>query len=522
MGMQQVRWAAGLQGWKHRFLVGMMITAASISMPVRAELLPEPNEIVLPEEEAAFTNELLPLVRSSSTDFNEIAQKLDKLLGHLRQPTQFRGYVQFLRAMNFLNASDTDAAQEAAEESVRLLPGFSGPLLLAVSAYTYSEDPTKAADFLMRASAIDPEMTKTMPEYDISALIGRLEHQDDQRRAALLSERLLEIGWVPDSLLERSALARRAIKSKIAEGSVAGAKSLIPKLIAPSDSYALLMQKEYEEIWPDIEIWSGSKLENQWRIYLQEARNKWMATRDPAATLDYARALRNANHYQTIINDIYPMISTSLDKRDDFDMIFVVSIVADALARKGRWADIDALYVVASNIWPLGENANALNIAANQARLLLNGDRPEEALELMNAVIADAERWGEQVNGDALAAMHLNRACMRHLLGDEKEAIIAAAAGRNAAALEAYTDTLLCLGDPESARDVLLYALENEEDVENVLSYLQKHDEVPMQSDIGRQRHERAQALRSDPRLLEAIRKRGRVLDFSLAAGAPE
>ena len=145
----------------------------------------------------------------------------------------------------------------------------------------------------------------------------------------------------------------------------------IPKLLLPSHSRLLLIQNKYQGLWPDIESWAGPKLEKQWLIYLAESREKWRATNDPAQAKAYADALSDAGHDDTLIREMLPLFSKRLDPEKDYDLMLVASqSLSAALAREGRWDDIEAVFKKASEAWPLGSEANALNIAAGRARYL--------------------------------------------------------------------------------------------------------------------------------------------------------
>ena len=519
--MQQVNSTS--RAAKYVLLKLFVLGVALLPVSAVAELLPDPAKVALPEEKALLDQTFSRLLEEKPANRAAHLAALQGLVAKFPRPTPLRGMIQFLRASALAQQHEAadSAAREAVDESVRLLPGYSGPLLLASYIYTYSDQPGPAADYLIRASHIDPDIVSKMPEYEVDNIFGRLTFHGDQRRVRILSERLLEIGWLAESQSSRSLLARRAIEARMAAGNLAGAKALIPKLLNPSDSRRLLTQTSFQPLWPEIERWAGPKLENQWRIYLAEARANWEASRDPATALAYVRALDAAGHDDTIIREMLPLFSKPLGKREDYDLIFVAASVAEALAAKGRWSEIEPMYIQASTTWKLGDEANALNLALNRARYLFYGGKPSERLALLDAPIADSARWGGQIGGNVLAGMHSQRACMLHLLGRGDEAIASraqAAAQRNPVSVAILN---LCLGKYDLARDLMVAALTDEMTRDDVIAFVQPNDEPPMQSEHGRLIHERVQALRSDPKLLAAVTKYGRVLPFSLRAGAP-
>lgn len=503
-------------GWRSVVLAfGIVLLAA----PLRAEFLPPPDKIALPQERALFNSTLSRVLDKPNVDAAALPV-LDEALAKLGEPTKLRGFVQFLRA-GALAHQNKPAALEAIDESVRLLPGYSGPLLGASNIYAYSDRPAQAADYLMRASQIDPDIVRQIDEYEINNIFHRLSFRQDDRRARLLSERLLELGWLGESLGSRSNLARRAIEARMSEGDTNGARRLIPKLLLPAHSMSLLMDNEYRDLWSDIERWAGAELEKQWPIFLSEAREKWAASRDPAAAKSYAQALAAAGHYDTLIKEMLPLFSKPLNAEEDYDLIFAAATLADALARKGRWVELETMFDRASKVWPLGGDANALNLAANRARYMFYRGKTAEALAVMDTAIADAARWQGQVNGDALAAMHRYRACMLHKLGKGDEAAVSRAIAADLLGPSSRAELFLCLDQIEAARSVLIKALADEKSRDSVIAFVQKSDVPPMQSDYGRAIEERHAALRSDPKLLAEVAKYGRVLPFTLSQGAP-
>lgn len=501
-------------------LVALLLAVASVS-PARAEFLPSPEQLALPSEQALFSDMIGQLGKSDLSDSKVVLTVLDATLEKLREPTMLRGFVQFSRAGPLIDLNRNAEALDAIEESIRLLPDFSGPLILAAWTYSYSERPGQGADYLLRASQIDPESARKIDDYEVDNLLMRLRNVRDERRVRAVSERLLEIGWLGTNVSSRSKLALESIRRRMAEGDVAGARALVPKLIVPRHSRTLLVSNAYRDIWPDVEKWTGPMLQRQWSIYLTEVRARWTASQSTDALQYYSQALLAAGHDDATIHQILPRFSQKIDVEEDIELVFVAGGVAGALARKGRWQDVEALYLQAEKLWPLGSNALALNITANRAKWMLFRGSFSDALKLMDAAIADARKWGPEVNSDALAAMHHYRACMLHELGREQEAGVSAALTLAASRPDNSAYLHLCMGNYESARKILITALSNEDTKDDVIGFVQKSDEPPEQSEYGRKSRQRVNALREDPVLLAEVAKHGRVLPYSLNEGAP-
>lgn len=479
--------------------------------------MPSLQEIAAANEQPVFDT-FLSKAASAPFDAATTLAAADEALAKLAEPTKLRGFIQFIRA-GALAGLDRDLdAMPAVEESVRLLPGYSGPLITAASLYTFSNRPAEAADHLLRAIDLDPATTRFLDDYIVGALTRRLFYAGDHRRIDVLSERLVSSGWQGKSLGSRSGVVLKSIQRRVADGDVAGARKIVPELLVPAHSRTLLMMNAGQAVWPAVEKWAGPKLGNQWKIYLKEARDRWTASRSTEAAVEYLSALLQAGHNRTAIREILPLFDRA-DKLADYDLIFAVSPLAGALAEEGRWDDVNQLFRKAGALWPLGEHANALNVAANHARYLSYQGRAAEGLALIDTAIANAR--DTDVNPDALSAMHHHRACMLHELGRESEALASMIQANEANDPRGLATLNLCMGRPQEAKKALMGGLKVEATREQVIAFVQPDSGRVVQSSYGRRMKAAMHALRSDRELLDAVAKHGRVLPWALADGAP-
>ena len=199
-------------------------------------------------------------------------------------------------------------------------------------------------------------------------------------------------------------------------------------------------------------------------------------------------------------------------------MIFALTGVANALARKGRWQDADALFQRAEKIWPLKWAPNAINIPGNRGRYLLLAGRPADALRYLDIAIAEGTRGG--VNHDAVAAMHHHRVCALHQLGRGADASFSVAAALSTRSATSAASLHLCMGNDKAARQALLDGFKNPVDRDGVIAFFQ-HSGPALPSEYSRQSRLRADALKADPVLRAELEKYGRVLPFRIDEGAP-
>ena len=504
-------------------------TPSPASLKTDVDASPEPATRVLPELETVALPEERSVLITLGTAMHTVDQKkpaavlatLDQALARLPRPTQLRGLVQMSRATGLKELGREPEAILAAEEAIRLLPNYSGPLLMASELYAYSNRTSVSTDYLLRASEIDPVAVRSLPDYEVDNLIRRLGNANDTKRIRLVSKRLLAIGWTGTSISSRSRLAKAAIEQAVDDGDLAGARQLIPSLVVPGDSYALLMMKRYRPIWSDIEAWAGARLEKQWPTYLEEARSRWEASHDLERGGDYVTALSAARAPKVLIAKFLPLFDTPHDADLDWPLMFIASHVGSALMAENRAAEAIAMFDRAAETWPLGSSANALNIAANRGSSLLSADRPAEALTQLDLAIADTHRWGSEVNVDAVAAMQRLRACALHELHRDAEAAVSATiAGAGHAIAQAKLD--LCMGEISGARDALIAGLAQPSQRESIVGLLQPDGSPISPTNHDRLTRMREDALRNDPAVRAAIAPFGRVLDFAANAAAPD
>lgn len=503
-----------------RFTFLLAAYLSLMAAPAAADPLPKPEMIALPEERALLDPLLRALGEPKSA--TEALLAFDALLARLPSPTRFRGLVQFFRGSALAAEEREREAMDAIAESIRLLPEYSAPLLVASQISAFDDRPDLGTDYLLRASRLDPIIVNELGDYEIGNMLTRLGEINDRKRALALSERLLEIGWNKGSYRTISSMAMNLLEARIDSGNVAGAAALVPKILSPWSFAQLMTRKKFEPLRPAVEAWAGPRIEKQWPIFLEQARAEWEASNDLEAGNSYAAALASAGHDRTLIATFMPLFQRPIDAQQ-FQLIFIAAPLASALARSGRWDEALGLFDTALAAWPEGESANALNLTGNRGRLLFFKGDFTAALARLDKSIADAAKWGGEVNSGAVAAMHLYRACALEQLGRRDEAVTSSAivASQKAARPASFVYLQLCRGDQGFARAALLQALEDPETRDQVIDWVQPSDHVSYDSPFARTMAERERQLKADETLVAAVRKYGRILPHPINASAP-
>ncbi|UUR07355.1 hypothetical protein [Sphingomonas glaciei] len=497
----------------------ILLTAVTWSADLLAAPVPRIDEISAVERPTVTAAIALVSQRGVSPPIAE----LDRLLADLPAPTKGRGVIQMMRASILSGLNRNGEAQLALQESIRLLPEYSGPLFTAAGIMTYSRTPGAAADYFIRASRIDPEEAAQASTYDVFNIINRLRVVGDQQRLESLVDRLIQINWVGNDLDGRSTLVRDAILLRLKRKDVAGARALVPEVLDPRDQYGLLAQKAAEPIWSDIEAWSGPRLEKQWPVYLREAKRRYEASGDLEGAGDYLDALVAARKDQEAVMRLLPVFTAEGLGEKDHELLLKAAALAGALGRLGRFDEQDALFEGLGKIWPLGSATNALNLTGNHARWLLIRGQNERSLTMIDATIAAAKQAGDEVNGDAFAAMYQTRACVLATSGRREEAEGAAALGALAATVApaGAARMYLCLGQIEKAKAVLLKALASDISRPATVLALQPSNSRPAPTPFAQSEQKAWDELRADRVVVAALRREGRMLSFAMGEGAP-
>jgi tetratricopeptide (TPR) repeat protein len=499
--------------------LGLIALLALASVPAMANPLPQPEQIALPRERLALQHLTAFISEPADSGVAQLAV-LDRILTETSGASALRGLVQFIRASILMDNNRDSESATAIEESIRLLPSYSAPLIVAVSIEAYMGRPGEGGDYFLRAIALDAEAARGIEDHELNNLVERLHEQHDYQRIRLIAARLFAIGWHGDDLRLRSSLALELIRARMAEGDLAGMRAALPNLAYPPHARGLLISLAYRSLWPDIEAWTGPLQQGQWLSYLAETRARWQASHDRAQAEPYAQALAAAGYDRTLVREMLPLLMGPLDPNRDYELIWVVPSVATALSHLGRWDDADALFSHLLTVWRFGVDPNALNITANQARLLLYRGRNQEALDLIDRTIHDAEHWGGNVSRAPLAGMHFVRACAQHRLGGGAEAMGSAAIAVHGL-LGTAISTYLCLERPEAAQKLLIDALGRESLRDDVAELLQPDDSVRDPEALSRQLAAARETLRHDPAVLRALAAYARILPYSARAGAP-
>lgn len=499
-----------------RFMIAAAVLLATASPASSEPMLPW--ESIQKDDQA--TARRLGNVLARKPNSKDGLAELDRLLVTAPQRTGIAGLIQYFRAGCLMHLNRHPEALEAINQAIALLPGYSAPHLLASQLHTYSDRPGEAVDQLLAATAIDRDIAEQLDDYAVASLISRLDEQGQQDKLLAISERLIDTGWNKGSPSTRSRMAMAVIEQRLSGGTLDRAAAMLPHVARPGDAYKIMTEERFAPLRPAAREAAGARLERLWVTFLEAEKTRWEQSGDEEDGLAYARALLRADRNAELIETFLPFVRKNMSNPD---AAFLLANIGDAMAREGKWDELDALFAEAAAAWPLGSRANALNVAANRGRLLVIQGRHAEGLAQLDAAIADASAWGGEVNSGALGALHSYRACALTQLGRLQEAAgsIAFVANRRRVEVGDYVDLLLCMGDMDAARAALIEGLAQEPTRAEVVAWVQPA-EVRLPSEFARSVDARADRLKQDPALRHAVSHHGSILDWSRNAGAPK
>ncbi len=503
------------QAMRNASTVALLLTAAT---PCGAQVA-NPVSMTTDPGDLAVMSEVASAVASRKPDM----ARLDAALAKLPRPTPLRGMVQTVRAGVLANAKDPAPAVAAIEEALRLLPNDPRPKLVATGIFTFSGSPQRAADLWMLASRESPDFARMSDRYSMMALIGRLTDVGDRVRADRLRARLDEIGFSAGLAAERSAGALARTRVAVRGQRESEALLSVTAISDPDDLLSLFIDQSYAMLWPRITEWAGPDLAAQSRRYLEELRGEWAAADNFDTATAYARELAKLEAYAAVEALFLPMFDRVRPGAELEGVEFLAPIVARSLAVLGRGAEARALLAKVAGAMPTDSGANALNIDGAYVTLAaIKVDWPEVIVRA-DTFLARAQNLGSDVNTSAVIQTKAWQACALWRTGRTAEAqqISAEVSLAEAVAPNSVMNMILCRGNSVAARALIIARLADETTRDWALRFVQPVP-APLSTPLALLTHPVAQATRTAPDVVAAVKRSGRILTRPVNAKLPK
>jgi len=385
----------------------------------------------------------------------------------------------------------------------------------ATNMFAFTEYTADAADFWIELARFNPDMARTVSGYNWRAVRNRLSAQGKPDKVRALAAALEAIGYDGDSEADRSALAEELFDEAVALGSWTRARELLPRLSDRAKLAEIAAEARTRRLWDDM-AWSRAEGRDA-------AVRRWLEGLGAAARDDGdlgARFIALAVAHigpEPVLAAYEPVLRAAMQRSgarlDDFGLTFWLGPMATAHAASGDDAAAEALLRDAIAFFAPLNNPVRLNASANLAQFLQLRGRNAEALELIDAAIAELQRMGGV--DMALLQMHGVRARALARLDREPEAWRSVELLRQSRASvpEVYLGTLLALGRYEEARDVLVEQLRSATQYKGAVLFLQPPI-TAFRPPLEVVEQDWVERLRRDPAVLHALEGKGRILEL--------
>ncbi len=229
---------------------------------------------------------------------------IDQALAMLAQPTPFRGAVLCARAQVLQFLTRYDEARASLEQCRQLLPD--DPRVLVGSAFDEAEQrrPVEAAKLLIRAAQLGPDAVRQIPPSSMGMVLRPLRYARADKVLDDLMASLAASGWGRDNPEVFAEVAVPVVRHMIIDGREADALAMLPSILSPKAGLAMLIDRRYAAIWPQVGAWAGPDLSVQRRALLAGTRAAYQTSRSPDDFLAYTAALTQTGHRDQAISEL--------------------------------------------------------------------------------------------------------------------------------------------------------------------------------------------------------------------------
>ncbi len=320
------------------------------------------------------------------------AQRLalvDQALAMLDQPTPFRGAVLCTRAQVLQFLMRYDEARASLEQCRQLLPD--DPRVLVGSAFDEAEQrrPVEAAKLLIRAAQLGPDAVRQIPPSSMGMVLRPLRYARADKVLDDLLASLAASGWERNNPQVFAEVAVPVVRHMIIEGRVADALAMLPSILSPQAGVAMLIDRRYAAIWPQVEAWAGSDLSVQRRALLDGTRAAYQTSRSPDDFLAYTAALTRTGHRDQAIGELRAWLAAPPVQTDPWYRNAVVVRFGRFLGQSGNREEGIARMKAALG-GPDASDRSVANIVPNLVIQMLMAKDYAGALSVLDARTPDA------------------------------------------------------------------------------------------------------------------------------------
>jgi tetratricopeptide (TPR) repeat protein len=396
---------------------------------------------------------------------------LDPLLSRLDGAA--RNPVQLLRIPCLGSVGRGDEVAGAWRELAASQPDDPAVRAIGVIVAMQERDFPAAAQRLTVLAEQSPQGLRTINSAVARGVMQYLTERQDFAARKRLFVALARADWQPADRPEmRDSFAQGAIEALLADGQVAEAEAILPRVTMPELLASMAMERLYEPLWPAIEArmgpHGGTAVD---RFALSRLETFTRTEGDERARRDAARAFIMLGRFPEAI-EVAEKVAIADGMSED--AAATVRYRAQALTAEGHRDRAVALMQPFTAL-DIGKTPAAVSGLVSLAELLDEAGRPDEALAVARSAQA---RSGDAISKWGRAWLRRTEVCALSTLGRAADAgkvaddLVANAGDNQAATVEA----LLCAKRGDDAARVAIVALATQEGASALADQFQPAD----------------------------------------------
>lgn len=440
---------------------------------------------------------------------------IEEIIPRLSEDSKLRIFLLTQRAALKVSSGDIRAGRAEFEALMQQFPQVGYVKLEAIDSLAYGKEAEFAVRQWIDLAASNPAAARSISGYTMGAMVGNLDTSGNSSSASALFLALDRIGYDPGTAALRNQMQLAIfVNAANDDGRENQATSALRKLTNPEVLLSLASQSRYQYYWEHIAL-DAKSLNAGGAAFLRELEKDFLAAENGVAAGRFLSAAVDFGDAQVVAKVYSQLLSRLLKDTDDsyyaqYDTPFWVSPIAFAWLAAGNPGAAEQQFKAALNRHADVQGTINLNISANYARLLLEIDRPREALALIDPAIAELTYSGGAAA--ALAQMHLVRLRAYHQLGKLSEASDSRRYLNEmpTAYLDTYVDAMLLIGEEGMAKEAIIKGLRsyNPQQAIKVLQYPLARTRNKVQAECQR----KLELLRHDKDVLAALAAVGRIV----------
>lgn len=518
-----------------RFLAAIPAVLLCLAVPGLAQ--PGPSDGALSEadikaRDTFIDNMLVPadrdlrpavLLALEEADSNQAIAKINALVPLLSDPSPMRVFLVSRRASMRVLAGQVDAGRAEYEELIERFPKFDGVKIDAIDSLAYGSAADVAARLWIELADTSPGAAMSLPGYTLGALTGNLDAKNDVDTKFDLFVALDRIGFDPGAADLRNDIQLGIFSRAAEESAKEQAVAALRKITDPSILLGVANQSRYRDYWGNVDL-DAASLNAQGAEFLRELEKGFLEAENGTAAGHFLRTAAAFGSARTVATQYSGLLARLTSQSGESQYVrygtpFWVSPIAFAWVAAGAPDNAEEEFkrALTNSAGLLG--TIDLNVSANYAALLLDLDRPREALVLIEPAIAKLTSADQSAG--ALAEMHSVRLRAYHQLGEAARASDSRLyiEGMGAALLGTHVRTMLMIGEKDTAKAAIIAGLRSAEP-EQAIGILQYSLFRP-RSEAQAKYEEKLDQLREDPEVLDVLAPVGRIVVVAPIDGGP-